>query len=181
LHYAPGIRCDDRVRSAFNYAGDFVVKNISAKFLVLKVINTGPSAATFEASQRDNREPRNGSQQIERGLSDSLRVNQMARSIIRDSPLDAAFRPSDARLNQKLRNVPNLNAEIFGPICEQWVISKQVRVFLHRRPATCCINDDPICTTRKKGVYVLSCKLPRNFDLSGMGMQRATTHLSIGI
>src|SRR5438034_527786 len=124
--------------------------------------------------------PRNSSLQLERGVSDSLSMNQMSRRIIRHSTLNAAFRRAYACLNKKLRIVPDFKAEIFSAICKRRVISKQHRVFLHRCPAPGCINDDSVGARLEKNLDVFPCKLPRHFELSSVSMQRTATNLSIG-
>src|SRR5712692_4381334 len=111
---------------------------------MLKVINTGASAATFGASQRNKRDTRDRTQHVDWRLRDLLGIDQMARSIIRHSPPDVPVGLANARLNQKLRNVSDLGAELSGAIRKQRIISKQTAVFLHRRPAARSVYDDSI-------------------------------------
>src|SRR6185369_8724313 len=108
-------------------------------------------------------------------------MNQMARRIIRDSSPHTPFGKADANLNQELRNIPNPVAEIFGTNCVSMVTSKQLFVFLHRRPAPRCVDDDPIGATREKRIDVLSRKLSSHLKLSGVRVQRAATSLPAGV
>ena len=148
---------------------------------MLKVINTSTAAATLEALKRNKRDARNRSKDIDWRLGDSLRVHQVARRIIRNSPLVATGGLLNPRFNKNLGNVSDPGAELARSFSKDRIMSKQRCVFLHRRTAARGVHNYSIGIAFKKRCDVYSCQPPGDLKLPGVSVERAAAHLPIRI
>ncbi len=179
LKDAAGIRCRNQIRSHRGDVRRLPCADFRGRLGLNEVVDACAAAADFRLGRCDQPDARDLMQQRTRLEANPLPVRQMTGVVIDDPGLDGVTAGSRfAELDEHLGNVPDTRAERSCPWRPCGIVSKEVTVLLHGRPAAGSIDHNALYRGLLEYLDRASGETSCLFAIARMERQRAAASLS---
>ena len=151
LQKAPRIRGDNRFRLGGKQLFNFAIAKLTGGPRIQKVVDTGGTTAQAGLFDLDNFQAGNGGEEPARLLVDSLSMTEVTGVVIRNAHRQGMAWSLGGQVAKNLGDILALCTKGCGASRPDGIVTENMAVLLHRRPAPRGIYDNGVYVGRFKG------------------------------